>query len=87
MVISGDVFDEAYEKAVQLAEEHGYTFIHPFEDYEVICGQGTIALEALAELPEADEILVPIGGGGLAAGLWRFPPAKDDLFCCKRHEF
>lgn len=69
VVISGDVFDEAYEKAVQLAKEHGYTFIHPFEDYEVICGQGTIALEALAELPEADEILVPIGGGGLAAGI------------------
>ena len=69
VVISGDVFDEAYDKAVQLANEHGYTFIHPFDDYDVICGQGTIALEALAELPDADEILVPIGGGGLAAGI------------------
>ncbi len=69
VVIAGDVFDESYEKAVQLAEENGYTFIHPFDDYEVICGQGTIALEALAELPDADEILVPIGGGGLAAGI------------------
>lgn len=69
VVISGDVFDEAYEKAVQLADEQGYTFIHPFDDYEVICGQGTIALEALKELPDADEILVPIGGGGLAAGI------------------
>lgn len=77
VVISGDVFDEAYEKAVQLAEEHGYTFIHPFEDYEVICGQGTIALEALAELPEADEILVPIGGGGLAAGIAMAAKAKN----------
>ncbi len=69
VVIAGDVFDEAYEKAVQLAEENGYTFIHPFDDYDVICGQGTIALEALTELPDADEILVPIGGGGLAAGI------------------
>ena len=54
VVISGDVFDEAYEKAVQLADEHGYTFIHPFDDYDVICGQGTISLEALTELPDAD---------------------------------
>lgn len=69
VVIAGDIFDEAYDKAVQLAAENGYTFIHPFDDYDVICGQGTIALEALAELPDADEILVPIGGGGLAAGI------------------
>ena len=69
VVISGDVFDEAYDKATSLAAENGYTFIHPFDDYDVICGQGTIALEALAELPDADEILVPIGGGGLAAGI------------------
>jgi threonine dehydratase len=69
VVIAGDVFDEAYEKALQLAEENGYTFIHPFDDYEVICGQGTIALEVLQDLPDADEILVPIGGGGLAAGI------------------
>lgn len=69
VVIAGDVFDEAYDKAVQLAAEEGYTFIHPFDDYEVMCGQGTIALEALAELPDADEILVPVGGGGLAAGI------------------
>ena len=69
VVIAGDVFDEAYDKAIQLAAENGYTFIHPFDDYEVICGQGTIALEILQELPDADEILVPIGGGGLAAGI------------------
>ena len=69
VVISGDVFDEAQEKAFHLAEEYGYTFIPPFDDYDVICGQGTIALEVLAELPDADEILVPIGGGGLAAGI------------------
>ncbi|MBQ3180335.1 MAG: threonine ammonia-lyase [Firmicutes bacterium] len=69
VVIAGDVFDEAYDKAVQLSKENGYTFIHPFDDYDVICGQGTIALEALTELPDADEILVPIGGGGLAAGI------------------
>ena len=47
VVIAGDVFDEAYDKAIQLAAENGYTFIHPFDDYEVICGQGTIALEIL----------------------------------------
>ncbi|MBQ2888793.1 MAG: threonine ammonia-lyase [Firmicutes bacterium] len=69
VVIAGDVFDEACDKALQLAAEKGYTFIPPFDDYDVICGQGTIALEILQELPDADEILVPIGGGGLAAGI------------------
>lgn len=69
VVLHGDVYDESYGYACQLAKEEGYTFIHPFDDYDVICGQGTIGLEILAELPDADEILVPIGGGGLVAGI------------------
>jgi threonine dehydratase len=69
VVIHGDVFDESNSKALELAEEHGYTFVHPFDDYDVICGQGTIGLEILDELDNVDEILVPIGGGGLISGI------------------
>ncbi len=68
-VLYGDVYDEACQKAYALAAEHGYTFIHPFDDLTVATGQGTIAMEILKELPEADYILVPIGGGGLATGV------------------
>ncbi len=69
VVLYGDVYDDAYEYAVKLAEEHGYTFIHPFDDEQVATGQGTIALEIVKELPLVDYILVPIGGGGLASGV------------------
>ncbi len=69
VVLYGDVYDEACEKAYELAEEHGYTFIHPFDDPAVATGQGTIAMEIIKELPLVDVILVPIGGGGLAAGV------------------
>ena len=69
VVLYGDVYDEACGHAYELAKEHGYTFIHPFNDEDVIEGQGTIALEVLAELPDADIILVPIGGGGLISGI------------------
>ena len=69
VVIYGDVYDDAYAKAQELALEHGYTFVHPFDDYDVICGQGTIGLEILEELEDVDEILVPIGGGGLISGI------------------
>lgn len=69
VVLHGDVYDDAYSKAVKLSQEHGYTFVHPFDDYEVICGQGTIGLEILDELEDLDEILVPVGGGGLVAGI------------------
>ena len=68
-VLYGDVYDEACQKAYALAAEHGYTFIHPFDDLTVATGQGTTAMEILKELPEADYILVPIGGGGLATGV------------------
>ncbi len=66
VILKGDVYDEACEYAYQLAEEHGYTFIHPFDDLTVATGQGTIAMEIFKELPLVDIILVPIGGGGLA---------------------
>ena len=63
------VYDDAYQKALQLKEEKGYTFIHPFDDEDVMEGQGTIALEIMEELPDVDYILVPIGGGGLISGI------------------
>ncbi len=69
VVLYGDVYDEACDYAYQLAEEHGYTFVHPFNDLDVACGQGTIAMEIVKELPTVDYILVPIGGGGLATGV------------------
>ena len=69
VVLYGDVYDEACEHAYRLAEEHGYTFIHPFDDPAVATGQGTIAMEIIKELPLVDYILVPIGGGGLATGI------------------
>lgn len=69
VILHGDVYDEACEYAYKLAEENGYTFIHPFDDLEVATGQGTIAMEIFKELPTVDYILVPIGGGGLATGV------------------
>lgn len=69
VVLYGDVYDEACAKAYELAEEHGYTFIHPFDDPVVATGQGTIAMEIFKELPLVEYILVPIGGGGLATGV------------------
>ena len=69
VVLHGEVYDDAYNKAVELQKEHGYTFVHPFDDEDVIEGQGTIALEILEELPDADIILVPVGGGGLISGI------------------
>ena len=69
VVLYGDVYDEACDHAYRLAEEKGYTFIHPFDDLAVATGQGTIAMEIFKELPLVDYILVPIGGGGLATGV------------------
>ena len=70
VVLWGDVYDEACAKAYELAEEHGYTFVHPFDDPAVATGQGTIAMEIVKELPLVDYILVPVGGGGLATGVF-----------------
>lgn len=69
VVLSGDVYDDAYERALELAEENGYTFIHPFNDLGVATGQGTIAMEIFKELPLVEYILAPIGGGGLVTGV------------------
>lgn len=69
VILYGDVYDEACEYAYKLAQEHGYTFIHPFDDLGVATGQGTIAMEIVKELPLVDYILVPVGGGGLATGV------------------
>lgn len=69
VVLYGDVYDEACQHALKLAEEEGYTFIHPFDDLDVATGQSTVAMEILKELPFVDIILVPIGGGGLATGV------------------
>ena len=69
VVLHGDVYDDAFKKAKELEEKEGYIFVHPFDDEDVIYGQGTIALEILEELPETDIILVPIGGGGLISGI------------------
>lgn len=69
VVLHGDVYDEACARAYELAEEKGYTFIHPFDDLAVATGQGTIAMEIFKDLPVVDMILVPIGGGGLATGV------------------
>ena len=63
------VYDDAYQKALQLKEEKGYTFVHPFDDENVIAGQGTIGLELLEELPDVDVVIVPVGGGGLISGV------------------
>ncbi len=63
------VYDDAYAKALELKEQHGYTFVHPFDDENVIAGQGTIGLEILSELDDIDAVIVPIGGGGLIAGV------------------
>lgn len=63
------VYDDAFAKAMQLKEEKGYTFVHPFDDVDVIAGQGTIGLEILEQLPNVDTIVVPIGGGGLISGV------------------
>ena len=69
VILHGDVYDDAFKKAKELEEKKGYVFVHPFDDEDVIYGQGTIALEILEELPETDIILVPIGGGGLISGI------------------
>ena len=69
VILHGDVYDDACAEALRLAEEEGYTFVHPFDDPGVATGQGSIAMEIFKELPLVDYILVPVGGGGLATGV------------------
>ena len=69
VVLHGDTYDDACRKAYELEAENGYVFVHPFDDIDVMLGQGTVALEVLKELDDVDKILVPIGGGGLISGI------------------
>ncbi len=69
VVLHGELFDEAYARAKQLEAEQGLTFVHPFDDAQTIAGQGTVALELIEDAPEIDALVVPIGGGGLIAGM------------------
>lgn len=63
------VYDDAYQKALELKDKHGYTFVHPFDDENVIAGQGTIGLEIIDQLPDVEAVVVPVGGGGLISGV------------------
>lgn len=69
VVLHGTIWDEANERARELVRERGYTYIHPFDDLELIAGQGTVGLEIMEDWPEADVLVVPIGGGGLISGI------------------
>jgi threonine dehydratase len=87
------VYDDAYQKALQLHDEKGYTFVHPFDDENVIAGQGTIGLELMEQLPSLDAVVVPVGGGGtyLWSGICHKEPQPKDkgLWCsgrrCTKH--
>lgn len=69
VILEGETFDEAYAHARQLEASNGYTFVHPFDDPRIMAGQGTVALEMLADAPDIDTLIVPIGGGGLVSGM------------------
>ena len=69
VVLKGEIYDDAFQHAKKLEKEHGYTFVHPYQDPFVIAGQGTIGLEILEKLPDVDTLIVPIGGGGLISGV------------------
>ncbi|QDK36994.1 threonine ammonia-lyase [Bdellovibrio sp. NC01] len=69
VVLKGEIYDEAYEHAQSLEKNHGYTFVHPYQDPFVIAGQGTIGIEILEKVPDLDSVIVPIGGGGLISGV------------------
>src|SRR5258708_4048803 len=69
VVLHGFTYDDAYQRSLELQAETGATFIHPFDDPDVIAGQGTLGLEMLSDLPDADAVVVPVGGGGLIAGV------------------
>ncbi len=69
VILKGEIYDEAYDHAQKLEKEHGFTFVHPYQDPYVIAGQGTIGLEILEKVPDLDTVIVPIGGGGLISGV------------------
>jgi len=69
VILKGRIYDESYSHARELEKQHGYTFVHPYEDPLVIAGQGTLGLEVLEQIPDLESIVIPIGGGGLIAGV------------------
>lgn len=69
VVLVDGVYDDSYQKAIELQKENGYIFVHPFNDLDVIAGQGTIGLEILEDNPDIEAVIVPVGGGGLIAGI------------------
>src|SRR5918993_428187 len=69
VILDGAMFDDAHAKACELALEEGYVFVHPFDDPQVIAGQGTVALEMLEAVPDLDMLVIPVGGGGLMSGV------------------
>lgn len=77
VILAGERFEDAYAHAVDVARERGFTFVHPFDDADIIAGQGTVALEMLADAPEIDMLAVPIGGGGLISGCATVAAAQD----------
>lgn len=77
VVLHGETFDDAYAHARQLEAERGFTFVHPFDDARVIAGQGSVALEMLADVPEIDTLVVPLGGGGLISGMATVAAAEE----------
>ncbi|GAA4764815.1 threonine ammonia-lyase [Stakelama sediminis] len=77
IVLEGETFDDAYAHARMLEAEKGYTFVHPFDDARIMAGQGTVALEMLADAPEIDTLVVPLGGGGLISGIATVAKAQD----------
>lgn len=81
IVLKGNSFDEAFGHAEKMEKEKDYTFIHPFDDYDIICGQGTIGLEIMDELDNVDAVIVPVGGGGLISGIALAVSAYDRETC------
>ena len=80
VILHGEMFDDAYAQALRIAGERELTFVHPFDDLDVIAGQGTVALELLADAPDVDTLIIPIGGGGLISGIAAAAKAlKPDL--------
>ncbi len=77
VILEGETFDEAYAHARQLEASNGYSFVHPFDDPRIMAGQGTVALEMLADVPDIDTLIVPIGGGGLVSGMATVAKAAD----------
>lgn len=80
VVLYGEVFDESAARAQELSDTEGMIYVPPFDDYEVLCGQGTIGLEILEDVPNVTDVVVPLGGGGLVP-VWRSPSRRSSRKC------